>query len=964
MSSGAVVSRKVRRPPPSGLRRARLLNALIGAGSADVTVLVAPAGCGKTTLLAQAAATVDAPAAWYRAEPADTSEAALVRHVATALGRACAAALPATTVDHLLDQLERWPGERVLLVVDDVQEIAGTPAAGALGRLVALRPPWLRILLGSRRRPTFNVSRMQVAEGLHHLDDDDLRFRSWEVERLFRDVYDEPLPPEAAAALTRRTGGWAAGLQLFHLATAGRTTAERREAVASLSGRSRLIRSYLAENVLAELRPELRSFLVRTAGLSLLSGPMCDALLDASGSQSLLQELEAAHLFTTSSDGGLTFRYHQVLQDHLEVALQDELVTGTRDWYRRSAAVLEEFGHFREALRAYACAEEWGAVAQLLDRAGATLLESSPAGWDALGAVARDVEDPWLTLVGARRHLRRGELALAVEGYRRAEELLPDQTFQAQCRHERGLAALWLPPHPSRPAEVAGRHTPRHWAERVRSATVRVDPAGPFPRPGDPGDDLADGLVRLLRGEVHDGITTLAAVADAAPGDSFEGVAALTAGALAELLVGRGDVERIEQAALAADVAEQPWLVRLNRTCLDVLLPSPGREDGGALADAVRQCRLVGDDWGAALVLFLHGARAVRTGGGDPVAALTEAEALFTQLGAPVPAVWARALRGRALAAGGHPDAGATARSAEAAARQLGVAGARTVARSVILADPPDRAPVEQPAVRPGVGAGRPADVRMTLLGNFSLEVDGQAVEWAGVRPRALALLRLMSLTLGVDVHRETLMEALWPEARMEVGTHRLQVAVSSLRHALDAAGLPGPELLSRHGEAYRFSLPPGARVDVRELEVALTEASAARAEYDLVRAGEAHRRVVRLYTGDLLPGDGPAEWVVGPRGRLRRRVADAARALAEDCLVLSDLRGGVEAATRSLDLDPLQDGVWTLLEQLHTQAGDRAAAEGARRSRFRIVADLARVPDGRRLAGVPRPRMPAPRVG
>jgi DNA-binding SARP family transcriptional activator len=954
MASDAVVSRKVRRPPPSGLRRGRLLSALIGAGSADVTVLIAPAGCGKTTLLAQAAATIDAPAAWYRVEPDDTSEAALVRHVATALGRACAASLPATTVDELLDQLEQWPDERVLLVVDDVQEVAGTPADRALGRLVALRPPWLRMLLASRRRPTFNVSRMQVADDLHHLDDDDLRFRSWEVERLFRDVYGEPLPPESAAALTRRTGGWAAGLQLFHLATTGRTTAERREAVASLSGRSRLIRSYLTENVLSELRPELRSFLVRTAGLTLLSGPMCDALLDASGSQTLLHELEAAHLFTTSSDGGLTFRYHQVLQDHLEVALQDELMTGARAWYRRSAAVLEAFGHFREALRAYACAEEWGAVAQLLDRAGATLLEGSPAGWDALGAVARDVEDPWLTLVGARRNLRRGELARAVEGYRRAEELLPDPTFQAQCRHERGLAALWLPSSSSRPAEARGRHTPRHWAERVRAATVRVGPAEPAPRPRESGDGLADGLVRLLRGDVHDAITRLAAVSDAAPGDSFEGIAALTAGALAELLVGRGDVEKIEQVALAADVAEQPWLVRLIRTCLDVLLPSPGQEDGGALPDAVQQCRRTGDDWGAALLLFLHGARARRTGGADAVAALTEAEDLFTHLGAPVPAVWARALRGKALAERGDPAAGATARSAEAAARQLGVGGARMVARSVILTDRPEHAPAR---------AARPVAVRLTLLGNFSLEVSGQPVAWCGVRPRALTLLRLMSVTLGADVHRETLMEALWPEAPVEMSTHRLQVAVSSLRRALDAAGLPGSELLSRHGEAYRFSLPPGARVDVHELELALTDASAARAEFDLVGAGEAHRHVLRLYAGDLLPGDGPAEWVVGPRGRLRRRVADGARALAEDCLVLADLRGGVEAATRSLDLDPFQDGVWALLEQLHGRAGDRAAAEGARRSRFRVVADLASAPDGRRVVGLPRPRLPAPRI-
>jgi DNA-binding SARP family transcriptional activator len=102
----------------------------------------------------------------------------------------------------------------------------------------------------------------------------------------------------------------------------------------------------------------------------------------------------------------------------------------------------------------------------------------------------------------------------------------------------------------------------------------------------------------------------------------------------------------------------------------------------------------------------------------------------------------------------------------------------------------------------------------------------------------------------------------------------------------------------------------------------------------------------------------------VGPRGRLRRQVADAARALAEDCLLLADHRGGVEAATRSLDLDPFQDRVWGLLERLHARAGDRAAAEAARRSRVRAAADVAGGPDGPRVVSVPRPRRPASPVG
>ena len=228
-------------------------------------------------------------------------------------------------MDTLVTTLERLPGRACRLVVDDLHEIAGSRAERALERFVLLRPRWVRLLLGSRRPPALNITRLLVSGELCQLDSEDLRFRSWEVEELFRVVYDRPLSPEAAAALTRRTGGWAAGLQLFHLATATRSRPEREQAVQELSGRSRLIRSYLAGNVLEGLPAERRSFLLRTCTLGVLTGEACDALLETTGSAVVLEELERLQLFTTSTDGGVTYRYHQVLQAYLEAVLVDEL---------------------------------------------------------------------------------------------------------------------------------------------------------------------------------------------------------------------------------------------------------------------------------------------------------------------------------------------------------------------------------------------------------------------------------------------------------------------------------------------------------------------------------------------------------------------------------------------------------------------------------------------------------------
>src|SRR6476620_8650258 len=140
---------------------------------------------------------------------------------------------------------------------------------------------------------------MRAAGAIHEITSDDLRFRVWEVEELFTLVHREPLSPETAAALTRRTGGWAAGLQLFHLANARKTASARQLAVSSLGPRARLIRSYLTRNVLDELRPERRRFLVLTSALGLLSASLCDDLLDAADSAEVLEELERDQVFTT-----------------------------------------------------------------------------------------------------------------------------------------------------------------------------------------------------------------------------------------------------------------------------------------------------------------------------------------------------------------------------------------------------------------------------------------------------------------------------------------------------------------------------------------------------------------------------------------------------------------------------------------------------------------------------------------
>src|SRR5436190_6984073 len=243
----------------------RLDARLDGARGHLFVVVVAPAGSGKTTLLTRFAQRAAGPVGWYRAEAWDRDEHALLRHVEAALAPSLnGVERDWRTVEDAANALESRRGEPLLLVVDDLHTLQGTPAEAALERLIDYAPEWMTFAVASRVPVGFNLSRMRLSGALLELSGEDLRFRSWEVERLFRDFYEEPLLPEDLARLARQTEGWAAGLQLFHLATRGRPPDERRRLLSELGRSSRLTRDYLTRNVIDQMAPDVRRFLLDT----------------------------------------------------------------------------------------------------------------------------------------------------------------------------------------------------------------------------------------------------------------------------------------------------------------------------------------------------------------------------------------------------------------------------------------------------------------------------------------------------------------------------------------------------------------------------------------------------------------------------------------------------------------------------------------------------------------------------
>jgi DNA-binding SARP family transcriptional activator len=188
-------------------------------------------------------------------------------------------------------------------------------------------------------------------------------------------------------------------------------------------------------------------------------------------------------------------------------------------------------------------------------------------------------------------------------------------------------------------------------------------------------------------------------------------------------------------------------------------------------------------------------------------------------------------------------------------------------------------------------------------------------------------------------VHREVLMELLWPGADPGVATRNLHVLVSSLRHVLEPGARRGKfELLVREDEAYRLRVPPGGRVDVADFDAAIDVGSAALRRGSRLVAAEAFERALSAYAGDLLPEEGPADWIVYEREARRRAAVGAARQLAEILLGRGEPLAAAAVCERGLLIDHEDTPLWQLSADAHESAGEHAAAARARASRDRLL--------------------------
>lgn len=906
--------------------------------------MVAPAGSGKTTLLAQAAAAAEVPVAWYTAESSERDVASMLRYLEASLRSALPelegdwSSLEGAAAD--LDRCHR----RALLILDDLQTLESSPAEAALGRLFKFIPSSLGVLAASRSSPGFNVSRLRMDGVLQEMDAEDLRFRAWEVERLFSEFYRDPLPPEDLARLARRTNGWAAGLHLFHLATRGRSIEERRSKLATLGGSSKLVREYLTDNVLNELPPRLRDFLVATCVLGRLTSRLCDRLLSTGGSSTLLRELEERQLFLAGNEEG-GYRCHDVLRSHLEAILMHELGEAhCKTRYKQAGVLLESSGAHADALYSYCRAEEWEGVGRLLANEGACLA-SSPAPWIDVVPPSLSAQDPWLLLGAARRQRQMGRWRRAMDLYSKAEAAFTIESGMETCRSERGAIGIWM----TRPLGYFGG-----WDGLIRLATLNPQSAaGPLADLPGPRGRVAGGVTALLAGKVREAENLLNAVGHSPNASETLALGARLAGAVSRLLQGEdlssSELERIVE---EADRLGLGWLAWMSRAALALT----EREDGLKEAATVRQhFDSQNDQWGRALAGLLEGIGAARRSEASG-AVLQEAAEDFRLLGATTLEAWCRCVHALALSRSDDPTTLEQALRAESVARSVGLRGPVCFAYEALAVAEPERAKehlelAEEIRSQSGLrlSVSQPAQddsqdvpVLVRCFGEFQVVIQGGGLDLKAIKPRSRQLFRLLAMHVPNSVHREVIGDALWPESGSEIIRRNLQVAVHSVRRLLQSVAVPSlGTLLTRSGDSYRLDLPPGSMVDLVEFERRLAEGKQARARRDDEQAAAAFERALDLHCGDLFIEDGPADWVVMERERCRSRAVEAAQSLADIHLEAGDLDSAVLVCERGLRLDRYQDSLWRKLMVAHQRAGNRAAESKARRMYASMLADL-----------------------
>jgi LuxR family transcriptional regulator, maltose regulon positive regulatory protein len=403
--------------------RQRLIDRINEGLTGKLTLIAAPAGFGKTTLLTEWINQSRRSVGWLSLDEHDNAPARFwsyligaIQSVHPQIGENASALLGAQLrqshplrheafLTPLVNELSSLQSE-FALVIDDYHFTTDSLINEGITFLLDHLPPQIHLILTSRADPPLPMARMRARNQLNELRAEDLRFTSDEAEEFLNHIMGLHLSAGSIFALESRTEGWIVGLQLAALSVQRLNPEHQRSFIRKFAGSHHFVVDYLAQEVIDTQSEEVKQFLLLTSVLDRLSGPLCDAVTGRSDGQAVLTSLERNNLFTVPLDEqGQWYRYHQLFADVLRHRLEHEQPSLVPDLHRRASAWFEQHGSIPEAMNHALAARDYESAIRLVEGTAGSMIKQGDTvtllGWlDSLPAeVVRS--RPWLSLAKA-----------------------------------------------------------------------------------------------------------------------------------------------------------------------------------------------------------------------------------------------------------------------------------------------------------------------------------------------------------------------------------------------------------------------------------------------------------------------------------------------------------------------------------------------------------------------------------
>ena len=376
---------------PSGtIARPRLADRLTSGRGCLLTLVSAPAGFGKTTLLTEWVSTrAEGSVAWVSLDKADRDPVRLWTHLIAALagtGRGIGSASSAAVrmrpeeietfaLPILLEELS-VEGPEVVLVLDDFQLAETLRTASAIDAFLRYRPARVQVVIATRSDPNLGVARLRASGRLVEVRAEQLRFDEHEIGAFLKGMGHTDLSPDVESQLATQTGGWPAPLRLFALLLPNQDAGEL---LGPGSGAKRPVIDYLTSDVLDLLEPDAHEFLLRASVLTKMDAASCEAVVALPGSAAILSELERSNLFTSLDHSGEWYQLHDLFAEGLRLELRRTHPELVPVLHRRAALWLEQAGDLELATAHAISSRDLQLSTRLVSGQSAPLLASGRA---------------------------------------------------------------------------------------------------------------------------------------------------------------------------------------------------------------------------------------------------------------------------------------------------------------------------------------------------------------------------------------------------------------------------------------------------------------------------------------------------------------------------------------------------------------------------------------------------------